>query len=90
MNEQSSSLVEIQDFNSGIVKITLNEPGHQNTLSEKMIDELQSVFDAHTSGTSRVLILAASGKVFSAGHDLKELKAARSNADQGKEYFQFI
>ena len=90
MSEQSSSLVEIQDLGSGIVKIMLNDPGHQNTLSEKMIDELQIVFDAHTSSTSRVLVLAASGKVFSAGHDLKELTAARSNADQGKEYFQFI
>ena len=90
MSEQSSLLLEIQDLGLGIVKIILNDPGHQNTLSEKMIDELQSVFDTHTSSTSRVLVLAASGKVFSAGHDLKELKAARSNADQGKEYFQFI
>jgi enoyl-CoA hydratase/carnithine racemase len=38
MSEQSSSLLEIKDLGSGVVKITLNDPGHQNTLSEKMMN----------------------------------------------------
>ena len=88
--DNSLSLVEVLDLGQGIVKIILNDPSHQNTLSEKMIDELQSTFDDLSTGPSRVLILSSTGKVFSAGHDLKELKAARSNSDQGKEYFQFI
>ena len=75
--DNSSSLVEVLDLGQGLVKITLNDPSHQNTLSEKMIDELQSTFDDLSTGTSRVLILSSTGKVFSAGHDLKELKAAR-------------
>ena len=90
MSEQSSSLVDIQDLGSGIIKIILSDPDHKNTLSEKMIDELQAVFDRQVDGDSRVLILASTGNVFSAGHDLKEIQAARSNADQGQEYFQFI
>jgi enoyl-CoA hydratase/carnithine racemase len=90
MNEQSSSLVDIQDLGSGIIKIILSDPDHKNPLSEKMIDELQAVFDRQVDGDSRVLILASTGNVFSAGHDLKEIQAARSNADQGQAYFQFI
>ena len=88
--DNSSSLVEVLDLGEGIIKITLNDPSHQTTLSEKRIDELQSTFDDLSTGPSRVLILSSTGKVFSAGHDLKERKAARSNSDQGKEYYQFI
>ena len=90
MSEQSSSLVDIQDLGSGIIKIILSDPDHKNPLSEKMIDELQAVFDSQIDGDSRVLILESTGNVFSAGHDPKEIQAARSNADQGQEYFQFI
>jgi len=90
MNNNISSLLKIEDLNDGIFKIILNDPESQNTLSEKMIDELQSTFEEFEKGPSRVLILASSGKVFSAGHDLKEIKAARSNADHGKEYFSLI
>ena len=59
MSEQSSSLVDIQDLGSGIIKIILSDPDHKNTLSEKMIDELQAVFDRQVDGDSRVLILAS-------------------------------
>ena len=90
MNNNISSLLKIEDLNDGIFKIILNDPESQNTLSEKMIDELQSTFEEFEKGPSRVLILASSGKVFSAGHDLKEIKAARSTADHGKEYFSLI
>ena len=89
-HDNSLSLVKVVILGEGIVEIKLNDPSHQNTLSEKMIDELQSTFDDLRDGSSRVLILSSTGKVFSAGHDLKELKAARSNPDQGKKYFQFI
>jgi len=91
MNQDNpTSLVKVIDLGEGIVKIILSDPIHQNILSEKMIDELQSTFDNIRSSSSRVLILSSLGKVFSAGHDLKELKAARSHPDQGKEYFQYI
>ena len=54
MSEQSSSLVDIQDLGSGIIKIILSDPDHKNTLSEKMIDELQAVFDRQVDEDSRV------------------------------------
>ena len=36
----------------------------------------------------RVIVLAASGKVFSAGHDLKEMTARRADADHGRAFFE--
>ena len=89
-NDTLSSLVNVIDLGEGIVRVVLSDPGHQNTLSEKMIDDLQATFDSLSTDSSRVLVLSSTGKVFSAGHDLKELKAARSNSDQGKEYYQKI
>ena len=40
--------------------------------------------------TVRAVVLAANGPAFSAGHDLKELNARRSDADRGRAYFKHI
>ena len=84
------SLIQINDLDKGVVCIQLNSPETQNTLSEKMIGELQQCLDDLHKGPSKVIILSSTGKVFSAGHDLKELKAAQSQSDQGRGYFQKI
>lgn len=65
----------------GVVTLTLNRPDHFNSLSEAMIDALQEAFDALASdATVRAVVLAAAGKAFCAGHDLKEMRAAPSRA----------
>ena len=84
------SLIQINDLDKGVVNIQLNSPETQNTLSEKMISELQHVLDELQQGPSKVIVLSSTGKVFSAGHDLRELKSARSQSDQGHAYFQKI
>ena len=84
------SLIQINDLDKGVVNIQLNSPETQNTLSEKMIGELQQGLDELQQGPSNVIVLSSTGKVFSAGHDLKELKTARSQPDQGHAYFQKI
>ena len=84
------SLIQINDLEKGVVNVQLNSPETQNTLSEKMIGELQQCFDELQQGPSKVIVLSSTGKVFSAGHDLKELKSARSQSDQGHAYFQKI
>ncbi len=84
------SLIQINDLDKGVVNIQLNSPETQNTLSEKMIGELQQGLDELQQGPSKVIVLSSTGKVFSAGHDLKELKTARSQPDQGHAYFQKI
>jgi enoyl-CoA hydratase/carnithine racemase len=63
----------------GVVTLTLNRPQAFNALSEAMLQALQTEFDALATDESlRVVVIAASGKAFCAGHDLKEMRAAPS------------
>jgi enoyl-CoA hydratase/carnithine racemase len=59
----------------GAVTLTLNRPHAFNALSEAMLAALQQEFDAIGEDESaRVVVLAAEGKAFCAGHDLKEMR----------------
>ena len=63
----------------GVVTLTLNRPLAFNALSEGMLCELQTQIDRTAEDSSvRVVVLAATGKAFCAGHDLKEMRAAPS------------
>ena len=63
-----------------VATITLARPDAANAQSSRMIDELDAAFDqADADGEVRVVILAADGKHFSAGHDLKELLAGEEH-----------
>jgi enoyl-CoA hydratase/carnithine racemase len=60
----------------GVVTLTLNRPQAFNALSEAMLAALQREIEALTvEPAARVLVLAAEGKAFCAGHDLKEMRA---------------
>ena len=78
----------IEDFKDSILKITLNNPSQQNTLSLQFINDLQKIIEnADSSDEVKVIILSSSGKVFSAGHNLKEIKSHREDKDQGLQFF---
>jgi len=78
----------IQDFKDSILKITLNNPSQQNTLSLQFINDLKKIIEnADSSDEVKVIILSSSGKVFSAGHNLKEIKSHREDKDQGLHFF---
>jgi enoyl-CoA hydratase/carnithine racemase len=63
----------------GVVTLTLNRAASFNALSEGMLAALQAELDALASDeTARVVILAAAGKAFCAGHDLKQMRAEPS------------
>jgi enoyl-CoA hydratase/carnithine racemase len=63
----------------GVVTLTLNRPQAFNALSEAMLTALQHELDAIAEDESaRVVVLAAEGKAFCAGHDLKEMRAKPS------------
>ena len=65
----------------GVVTLMLNRPQSFNALSIAMLDALQVEFDAVAADASvRVVVIAAAGKAFSAGHDLKEMRAEPSLA----------
>ncbi len=74
-----------------IAVLTLNRPEARNALSEGMIAELHGALkDIHDDRNVRAVVIAANGPAFSAGHDLKELTARRSDPDRGRAYFAEI
>ena len=63
----------------GVVTLTLNRPSNFNALSEEMLAALQEALDPLASDESvRVVVLAAAGKAFCPGHNLKEMIAQPS------------
>ncbi len=78
----------LRNDTGGIATLTLNSPSNLNALSDAMLAALQAQFDALATDTSiKVVILQGAGKVFCAGHDLKEMTRGRANADKGRSYF---
>ncbi len=74
-----------------IATLTLNRPAALNALSGEMLTALQGQLDALASDPSiRVIVLKGAGKVFCAGHDLKQMTAARQAEDGGKAYFNAL
>lgn len=64
----------LYDVDGPVATITLNRPDQANAQSMRLIDELDRALDlADADESVRVVILAAAGKHFSSGHDLKEL-----------------
>lgn len=65
----------------GVVTLTLNRPEAFNALSEGLLEALQAALDRVASDErARVVVIAAAGKAFCAGHDLKEMRAEPSQA----------
>src|SRR6186997_1649228 len=80
--------VLLQENIGSIRLLTLNRPVARNSLSEAMIAELHAALnDIRDDKAVRALVIAANGPAFSAGHDMKELTARRSDADRGRAYF---
>jgi enoyl-CoA hydratase/carnithine racemase len=71
----------------GILRLTLANPP-ANALSLALIGALHEALQAAAEDAeARVIVLAAEGKVFCAGHDLKELTAHRADADRGRAFY---
>jgi enoyl-CoA hydratase/carnithine racemase len=67
------------DREKDVATLTLNRGEKFNPLSEEMMDALQRELDAlKTDREARVVVLAAAGKAFCAGHDLKQMRAQPS------------
>ena len=77
MSDASEPMVARTRDARGAVTLTLNRPQAFNALSEGMLAALQGELDALAADSAlRVLVLAAQGRAFCAGHDLKEMRAA--------------
>ncbi|GGF56963.1 enoyl-CoA hydratase [Paracoccus acridae] len=82
-----AELIERQD-SGAIARLVLNSPGNYNALSAEMIAALTGELDRIGGDDEvRVVVLAASGKAFCAGHDLRQMQAARGDEDGGAAAF---
>lgn len=72
-----------------ICRVKLNRPEALNSLCDELLNGLSAALKEIAKSTdTRVVILEAEGKAFCAGHDLKEMTAARKNEDGGAAYFK--
>ena len=78
----NDALLETRD--GGVMTLTMNRPASFNALSEEMLGALQDALDRlAVDDTLRVVVLAAAGKAFCPGHNLKEMIA-----EPGLAYYQ--
>jgi enoyl-CoA hydratase/carnithine racemase len=88
---QASDILTEQRVDGGVLRFTLNDVAKRNALSEAMLDRItHALAEAAMDASVRVIVLAANGPAFCAGHDLKELTAGRNAQDSGREYFTDI
>ena len=89
MNAPVTTPVLLREDADGIAILTLNRPQQRNSLSEALIAALTAALaDIATDKRVRVVVLAANGPAFCAGHDMKEMTARRADADRGRAYFR--
>jgi enoyl-CoA hydratase/carnithine racemase len=75
---QADQPLLLREERDGIVTLTMNRPQQMNLLTSGMLCALQDAFtDISSRKDLRVVILAANGKGFCAGHDLKEIRALK-------------
>ena len=87
----ATSPLILREDREGIAVLVLNRPEQRNCLSEAMLlDITKTLADIRDDKSIRAVIFTANGPAFSAGHDLKELTARRSDKDGGREYFRHI
>ncbi|MBV5298832.1 MAG: enoyl-CoA hydratase [Rhodoferax sp.] len=86
MNSTTTPLVLTTRDRRGQVTLTLNRPEAFNALSEALMGALQLEIDTLAQDDSvRVVVIAAAGRAFCAGHDLREMRAKPSH-----DYYQML
>jgi enoyl-CoA hydratase/carnithine racemase len=89
MSAASDELLQVRRDARGVVTLTLSRPLAFNALNEALLTALQTELDALVADASvRVVVLAAAGKAFCAGHDLKQMRAEPSLAYYQKLFAQ--
>ncbi len=81
MNIPPAEPVLLRQDRDGLATLTLNRPHQYNALSDALLAALQAELDSLAADRAiRVVVLAATGKAFCAGHDLKEMRATPDRA----------
>ena len=90
MTETSQDIL-IVETDGPLRRLTLNDPKRLNALSEEMLTLLQAEIDRiATDPDVRAVIIRGTGKAFCAGHDLRQMQAARQAEDGGRGYFNAL
>ena len=88
MKESLNILIK-EKSDKGVLRLIMNNSDQKNPLSETLMGELMDEIKAASLDQStRVIVIASTGNVFSSGHDLKEITAARESEDNGEVYFK--
>ena len=83
-----ASNIVVESPANGISRIKLNEPGTYNALSSKTLKSLINIFKRlNNENKTKVIIIEGSGKGFSAGHDLKEIRSLKNKKKEYKKLF---
>ena len=81
--------LKVEKVTESIVRLTMDDEKTGNSLSDNMISLLSSIIkEVSVDKSIKVVVIAANGKIFCSGHNLKENTAARKNRDQGESYFR--
>ena len=84
----NASKIIVESPVNGISRIKLNEPGTYNALSSKTLKSLINIFKSlNNENKTKVIIIEGSGKGFSAGHDLKEIRSLKNKKKEYKKLF---
>ena len=80
--------IVLREDHGPVAMLVLNRPAARNSLSQAMIDTLtDEIAKIRDDKAVRVLIIAAIGPGFCAGHDMKEMTARRADSDKGRAFF---
>ena len=84
----NNSNIVVEPSIDGISRIKLNEPSSYNALSSKTLKSLINIFkNLNKENKTKVIIIEGSGKGFSAGHDLKEIRSLKNKKKEYKKLF---
>ncbi len=91
MEDDLKNILHSEQTAEGVLRLTMNDQKNRNALSEAMMNNLiEELTKAASDKSIRVIIIASNGSVFSSGHDLKEITAARNQKDFGEAYFKSL
>ena len=82
---KQNSYTSVQRFNNGISRVRLNDPDTYNSMSFNMLNSLiAAIKNLDKDKKTRVIIIEGSGKGFSAGHNLKEVRSLKGKPNYKK------
>ncbi|MDP6788424.1 MAG: enoyl-CoA hydratase [Rhodospirillales bacterium] len=83
---ETTEPIVLRHDRDGVATLTLNRPAARNALSAALMSELEDAFGAIAKDVDvKVVILAANGPAFCAGHDLKEMRA-----NPGRQHYEAL